>query len=318
MLWFLTPFAVAIPTYVYLRLVLRVDRFEREPLRYLLGAFLWGALPAIIFALGAEAIFGAIAQAVLGKTAASGFVESAVVAPVTEEVLKAFAVYAVYLWRKGQFDGWVDGLVYGATTGFGFAYVENILYIGSTPTVAEWLGLFAARVVVLGFMHGFWTSLTGIGFGIARFRTRAFEKVLFPMAGLLGAILMHMIHNGALTLSESVNNGFIFFGVGAYTFMGVLMISLGRISQHEEQRTMRRFLLDEVGVTLTPVTYAFLCGDRQFQGAATPPANRQVTQWAAELAQKKRQVLFRPDQVTLNQIGALRDRLAGLAAGQVG
>ena len=315
MLWLLTPFAVAIPTYLYLRVILQVDRFEREPLSYLLGAFLWGALPAVIFALGAEAIFGAISDLVFGKNAGGGFIQSAVVAPIVEELLKALAVLAVYAWRKREFDGWVDGLVYGATVGFGFAYVENILYIAGTATVGEWISLFVLRVVILGFMHGFWTSLTGIGFGIARFRTSRFEQVLFPLAGLLGAILLHMTHNGALALSVSVNNGFILFSVFAYALMIVLMLALGRISKREEQRTMRRFLLDEVGVTLTPATYAFLCGESKFQGVPTPPVNRRVTQYAAELAQKKRQALFRPDAATLHQIGTLRNKLAELPAG---
>jgi len=314
MLWLLTPFAVAIPTYLYLRVILQVDRFEREPLSYLLGAFLWGALPAVIFALGAEAIFGAISDLVFGKNAGGGFIQSAVVAPIVEELLKALAVLAVYAWRKREFDGWVDGLVYGATVGFGFAYVENILYIAGTATVGEWISLFVLRVVILGFMHGFWTSLTGIGFGIARFRTSRFEQVLFPLAGLLGAVLLHMTHNGALALSTTVSNGFILFDVFAYALMIVLMLALGRVSKREEQRTMRRFLLDEVGVSLTPATYAFLCGESKFQGLPTPPANRRVTQCAAELAQKKRQALFRPDGATLNQIGALRNRLAELTA----
>ena len=313
MLWFFTPMLIAIPTYFYLRLVLRVDRFEREPLSYLIGAFLWGALPAVIFAVGIEAVLGAISQAVFGASTRTAFINTAIIAPVSEELLKAGAVLIVYLWRRREFDGWIDGLVYGATAGFGFAYVENFFYIVSAPTAGEWLRLFVLRVVVLGFMHGFWASLTGIGFGIARFRTRMAGKILFPAAGLLGAILMHSAHNGALVLSNSVSGGFVLFALAGYVIMGVLMIALGRISKREQQRTMRRFLIDEVDTTLTPETYAFLCGDPQFQGTPTPSANRAMVQYAAELAQKKRQALYRPDPQTLNQIGALRERLMHLA-----
>ncbi len=42
-----------------------------------------------------------------------------------------------------------------------------------------------------------------------------------------------------------------------------------------------------------------------YQGAPTRPANRKVTKYAAELAQKKSQALFRMDAATLTQIGAL-------------
>ena len=75
-------------------------------------------------------------QLVLGENTLGGqMISTALIPPVVEEILKAGAVAIIYLWRRREFDGWVDGLIYGAMAGFGFAYVENVFYILGT---ANW------------------------------------------------------------------------------------------------------------------------------------------------------------------------------------
>jgi len=194
MLQFLvTIVAVAIPTYLYMRIINGIDRYEKEPTRYLLGAFLWGAIPAIIVGILIELVLDIPVALVLGENTLGGqMITTALIPPVVEEILKAGAVAIIYLWRRHEFDGWVDGLVYGAMAGFGFAYVENVFYLLGTGNWSEWLSLFLLRVIVFGLMHGFWTSLTGIGFGVARNSTSRVYKFLAVTIGLSGAIASHM------------------------------------------------------------------------------------------------------------------------------
>jgi RsiW-degrading membrane proteinase PrsW (M82 family) len=36
----------------------------------------------------------------------------------------------LFLWKKDEFDGIIDGIVYAGMVGLGFAMTENILYYG--------------------------------------------------------------------------------------------------------------------------------------------------------------------------------------------
>ncbi len=48
-----------------------------------------------------------------------------------EESAKAVAVLLVFLFRRRDFTGLVDGVVVAGFTATGFAFTENILYLGS-------------------------------------------------------------------------------------------------------------------------------------------------------------------------------------------
>src|SRR5215208_171082 len=49
--------AASIPALIYATIVLRLDRYETEPLRAVLACFMWGAVGAILFSLAAGLLF---------------------------------------------------------------------------------------------------------------------------------------------------------------------------------------------------------------------------------------------------------------------
>ena len=49
-------------------------------------------------------------------------------APFVEEIVKAAVLYAIYRWRRHEFDGVLDGIVYAGMVGLGFAFTETVLY----------------------------------------------------------------------------------------------------------------------------------------------------------------------------------------------
>jgi RsiW-degrading membrane proteinase PrsW (M82 family) len=296
MLQFLvTIVAVAVPAYLYMHAVRGVDRYEKEPTRYLVAAFLWGAVPAVTIGVIVELILGVPVSLILGEKSLSGeFVSTAFVAPVVEEILKGGAVAIIYLWRRREFDGWVDGIVYGATDGFGFAYVENVFYIASTNTWGNWLTLFFLRVVVFGLMHGFWTSLTGIGFGLARNMTHPGRKTLVILVGLGAAIFSHMVHNGALVLAAESGGSTLLLALGNYAILLLLLICLRIIAARNDRAMLQTYLRDEVPEILSETAYADLCSTRSHAMAnlrLAPRQQRDFIQVAAELAQKKREFI---------------------------
>ncbi len=284
----ITAIVIAIPTYFYAWLVRSIDRFEKEPIGYLIWAFFWGAVPSIIGGIILQGILSIPVSEVLGaSTVAGAFAMAAIAAPVTEEVLKAIAVAIIYFTRRREFDGWVDGIVYGATAGFGFAYVENILYlVNKTETPEQWIVLFLVRVIALGFMHGFWTALTGIGFGFARYMHNPFSKSLVIAAGLLAAIMGHLIHNGSLVLADATESGEpMVIALVNYLFLGGMLVVLWFVASFRGRSLMRTYLQDEVPAILSEDDYKVVSGRKS--GRMSSQRRRALTQAAAELAQKK-------------------------------
>ena len=74
---------------------------------------------------------------------------------------------------RDEFDSVLDGLVYGALVGVGFAMTENILYFGEaylTGDLGNFGTLVLARAVLGGLGHPAYTAVTGAAFGWSRGR----------------------------------------------------------------------------------------------------------------------------------------------------
>lgn len=120
-----------------------------------------------------------------------------VVGPV-EETVKWLAV-RIYAFRSSRFDAVIDGAVYGAVAGLGFATIENALYITDalgTPVIGNVLGagggVTPARAIA-GPGHVIYAAFSGYYLGLAKFnRERAGPIVI---KGLLIAALIHATYN---------------------------------------------------------------------------------------------------------------------------
>src|SRR5690606_25773553 len=108
-----------------------IDRWEPEPPGALVFAFLWGAAASIAIAL----LFDVGAQIVGAVMGIDGGFPSlllglVVQAPLVEEFGKGLGLLLLFWVVRRQFDGPVDGVVYGAMIAVGFAFIENIQYFG--------------------------------------------------------------------------------------------------------------------------------------------------------------------------------------------
>ncbi|MGQ4389818.1 PrsW family intramembrane metalloprotease [Streptomyces sp. SAS_270] len=191
-----------------------LDRVEPGPWRNLLFSFAWGACAAALIAIVANSFATRwIATATADPTSADTL-GATVIAPIVEESAKAAAVLLIFLFRRRDFTGIVDGVVIAGVTATGFAFTENILYLGTafgTDQLSGERGLasvtaatFFVRVVMSPFAHPLFTVLTGIGFGVAALsadRQHA-RRILLPLSGLLLAMGMHAVWNGSSTFGE--------------------------------------------------------------------------------------------------------------------
>ncbi len=124
--------------------------------------------------------------------------ETTSAAPVIEETLKALALIGIFLFARREFDGVLDGIIYGALVGFGFAMSENLLYF---LAYAEQLGtVWIVRAIIFGFNHAFFTSIIGIALGLVRYEHRRWVGYVATPIALWLAILLHVLHNSSAQL----------------------------------------------------------------------------------------------------------------------
>jgi RsiW-degrading membrane proteinase PrsW (M82 family) len=202
----LTVLASVGPAVAYSLLVWWLDRYEKEPWGLLAATFVWGALPAIFLSLLAEFIVGVPFSGLL-TGAALDLVQGSVVAPIVEESVKGLAILMIFLVFRREFDGVLDGIVYGALVGFGFAMTENAFYfLGALLEggVASWVALVFVRTLVFGLNHGLFSGIVGAGLGYAALANDTWKRCLAPVVALMAAIAVHAVHNLSTILGSEL------------------------------------------------------------------------------------------------------------------
>ncbi len=191
-------------TALYVTLVWWLDRHEKEPLSLAAAAFLWGAIPAILVSIIAEFVLD-VPLVTLGESLAYDMISGGLIAPVVEETVKAIALLGIFLFWRHEFDNVLDGIIYGALVGFGFAMIEDLFYAIASLSKGGWGDWSVAvfmRTVLFGLNHSFFTALTGIGLGYARLARERWKRWSAPLLGLGAAITFHAIHNLGASLTE--------------------------------------------------------------------------------------------------------------------
>ena len=111
---------------------------------------------------------------------------------------------------------------------------------------------FGLIIPVLPHLIEQFTSLTGIGIGLIPWVRSGFLKVLLPLVGLTGAILLHGAFNFTATVFGSVAYVVLFFVILLYAVIIIGWLAL-------ERRMIRDELREEVGAgTITAEEYSIL------------------------------------------------------------
>ncbi|WP_455360733.1 PrsW family intramembrane metalloprotease [Streptomyces sp. SYSU K21746] len=191
-----------------------LDRVEPGPWTNLVFAFAWGAFAAALVAIVANSFATRWLAMATADPAGADHLGATVIAPVVEESAKAAAVLLVFVFRGRDFTGIVDGVVIAGFTATGFAFTENILYLGNafgedletggSGLTSMTAATFFVRIVMSPFAHPLFTVLTGIGFGAAAMAAegRRPRRIVLPLLGLGLAMLMHALWNGSSAYGE--------------------------------------------------------------------------------------------------------------------
>ncbi len=238
---------------VYLTVPRLLDRYDPEPWYALLSCLFWGAIAAC----GLSGLFTGLLRMAATRSFDEdiGLIVGVVVsAPLMEEFWKGLGVFGVFWFLKREFDGVVDGIMYAIFTAIGFAAMENVyFYSRAAIEGAEvLLETFELRGLQTPWLHPLFTSMFGIGLGLARETTSRFVKWAAPIAGYVLAVALHALWNGVATYEGfdgtpwvSVTLPLWFALVSAFlAAIVVLVVRRGRI--------IAKFLEDEVHMgTLT-------------------------------------------------------------------
>lgn len=180
----------------YAVVILWLDRNESEPWYLLLTAFFWGAVMATGVSGCFNSIFGGIMQGITENMQVSQQLTASISAPFIEEITKGMALAAIWFFFKKDFDNVLDGIVYGAMVGLGFAAFENFSYYVNCTSYQDVLTLTYVRGIVAGVgSHACYTALTGMGVGIFRVMRQGCLRWVFPFLGLGLAMFVHFSWN---------------------------------------------------------------------------------------------------------------------------
>jgi RsiW-degrading membrane proteinase PrsW (M82 family) len=194
--------ALALTAYVYYS-----DVTTSEPLSLLVTTFIL----SILFATFA-AIINSYARDVFAPLGGIGLLlfYFLIVGP-GEEAVKLLAV-RLYAYGSDRFDAVIDGAVYGAMAGLGFAFIENALYIGRVVGEVGGVGLglgligiggdITATRALAGPGHVVYSSFAGYYLGLAKFNVGNRGPIV--VKGLIIAALIHATYNATVGIASSL------------------------------------------------------------------------------------------------------------------
>jgi len=161
------------------------DRYEPEPLSWILLVYIFGIVVTIPVAF----IEGSLSIIV------PEFLIVVLVAPIVEEAGKYLVVKRT-VWESLEFDEPVDGIIYAAAAGLGFATLENVIYVFSALETSLLLalqtGLLRALISVPG--HVLFSAMWGYSLGKARFIPQE-QRTGVIATGLILAMAFHALFN---------------------------------------------------------------------------------------------------------------------------
>jgi len=216
---FIVLLAAVLPALALLYFIYRKDDLRTEPPKQIVYAFLLGMAAALASMCISTPllVFGFYPEE--PTTAGGHLLHAFFGAGFPEELAKLLFLW-LFLRRNLFFDEWVDGIVYAASLGLGFAALENIFYL--FDNLDEWLTVGILRAFMSIPAHFFFGVTMGYFFSRACFGDYAKHRWNSALA-LLCPVVLHTLYDFPLMLSQTteVTGSLLFLVFGVYIFMAV-------------------------------------------------------------------------------------------------
>lgn len=248
MLYFASAAAAILPMLIYLIVIWKFDRYDREPFGLVLKNYLWGALGAIVFAIIGSTVLSAGLSSMISNKADLNNFQTIFIAPFVEEITKG--MFLLITVSNKKFDNMTDGIVYGGAIGLGFGMTENFLYfIAFGHNLQEWVTIVIIRTMFSAVMHCVATATFGAFLGYAKFKGFLY-KLTFPVIGMAIAMFIHFAWNFSVSFQSTALLGFIFM-----IFTVIIFITTFTVSVWSEKRIIHKELMEEVINGLIPIDH---------------------------------------------------------------
>ncbi|MEP0862772.1 MAG: PrsW family intramembrane metalloprotease [Ignavibacterium sp.] len=284
MLIIFSALAAIIPMTIYLILIWRFDKYDREPFGMVLANYLWGAIGAIFLALVGSFFLTAIISFFVKDDKSLGLVGAVAVAPFVEEITKGIFLLITVSNRK--FDNITDGIVYGGAIGLGFGMTENFLYfVGNADNLGSWIAIIIIRTLFSAVMHCVSTATLGAFLGYSKFMSKG-KRILFALIGLTIAMLIHAGWNSSVSFQSTAPLGFLFLFITVLIFITVFTVSVAR-----ERKIIFNELSEEADNGIIPSTHLSILSSsvREQQGWVPESIRKDYIKSATTLAFRKMQ-----------------------------
>jgi RsiW-degrading membrane proteinase PrsW (M82 family) len=235
------------PAPLYLAVWLWLDRNDPEPAWVLGACVVWGGGAATFVSGIVNVLFEHATHAMTDDARLAALLSASVSAPIIEEATKGLGILLVFLFLRREFDGVIDGIVFAGVVALGFAAVENVLYYGRAASkggVGDVAVVFVLRGVLGPFGHAVYTSMTGIGLGLARQSHHRLVRYAAPVLGYCGAVLLHSLWNFIAGVGGGIGFlvTYVLFWAPLFLVFFVVVAAMGV----QESKLIRRMLELEV------------------------------------------------------------------------
>jgi RsiW-degrading membrane proteinase PrsW (M82 family) len=244
--------AGAIPALVAMVVIDRLDAKRPEPLRTRWLVTIVGMLsviPAIALEVGLSNTLGE--QLPPSITYQGATFQAFGIAAAIEEACKISVIYWV-VWRRPEFDERMDGIVYGARAGLGFALVENVMYLFSQGSLGGQIETWIMRAVLAVPGHAMWSGMAGAMAARRRFDGKGL--------GLPGGYLLAVSFHGLYDLTAFSQKPLSLEGYDALSKLAIPALALLTIIAFFTLRSMARkaLQLDDLDAARAAATAARL------------------------------------------------------------
>ncbi len=284
MLIVLSALAAIIPMTIYLILIWRFDKYDREPFGLVLANYLWGAVGAIFLAIVGSIFFTTIVSLFVKDDRSLGLVGAVAIAPFVEEITKGIFLLITVSNRK--FDNITDGIVYGGAIGLGFGMTENFMYFaGNADHFGSWIAIIIIRTLFSAVMHCVSTATLGAFLGYSKMMSKG-KRIFYSTLGLLLAMLIHAAWNSSVSFQSTAPLGFLFLFITVLIFITVFAVSISR-----ERKIIFSELSEEAQNGIIPSSHLSILSSsvREQQGWISENIRKDYIKTATTLAFRKLQ-----------------------------
>lgn len=228
---------VLIPSLIWALFFYFQDRIEPEPASYVIVSFLAGMAGASLLTIPLEKSIFRIDTWLFESKVALIFGSVFVTGVVASFLFYLIIRYGFY--GTAEFDEPVDGMVYGAFIGSGFALIKSLTYLSAHPEFTLFSIAYTATTNIL--IYATVGSLVGYIIGRVKFLEKKVQpaSILAIVVGMLLIGLYHILNEfvfltgmeGAIWLSFLLT---LVFAVGILTYVYIVMRKLTEKPMHKE------------------------------------------------------------------------------------